>query len=481
MKKITTKLTSIILAIVFLFSGMFSLLISASTETDSPFCLEDHFSNLHMGNSAHVPPNPIGSCPYVAMSMFLSFYDSYWDDDFIVEDLDWDNGVFNSSTETLSSTFSASSERQAWIDWQLTHTNPNFVDYELANQGSFLQPYLISLGRFAGYHSNVEENGYGLTSREIVDFLKAYLYNVRGFTEDQIRVCYQKEGLFGVSQEELNQTIIDKISEGYPVIYCGNTINYDLEIDSLEDFLDIKTGHAMIAYSTSDEANDTDRTIYLHEGYNGNPTNEETTPYTTVEDTEYQYGNVAIWIEITDELPHNCSNNYYDVETNSYVCACNVYYETHDSHVHFYNNEYSVMKHFGECICGNVVSEETHNFKYSSITSTTHHEKCRGCNYEITVNHYYDTFEILEDGHKGKCECGASIIEAHSESKYVISTKAKHFVYCKCGYFYGSEAHHMTTVGSRSVCADCGYVGSSGITPPYEDSIFKSEEDETTE
>lgn len=481
MKKTTTKLTATFLSFIFIFSGMFSLFVSAD-EADPATCVEEHFSNLNSLSGEDVPPNPYGSCPYVAMSMLLSFYDSYWDDDFIVEDLDWDNGVFNSATETLSSTFSATSERQAWIDWQINHPDSSFIDYELANQSNYLQPYLISLGRFAGYHPNVEEDGYGLSPQEVISFLRSYLYNVRGFTEEQIQVCYKVEFIFGATQSEVNQAVIEQISKGFPVIYRGSTYNLDNEIDSLDDLFNIRQGHVMLAYDTSDEQNYEDRTIYLHKGYNGNPENTQTNPYTTVEETEYQYVNVAIWLEINEDLlPHDCSNNYYDEYTGSYVCACNVYYQTHDSHIHFYHDEYNVLEHFGECICGNVISEETHNFKYSSITSTTHHKECRGCNYEITVNHYYDTFEILEDGHKGECACGASIIDSHSESKYVMSTTLKHFVYCDCGYLYGSEAHHMTTVGSRSVCADCGYVGSSGITPPYEDSIFKFEEDETTE
>ena len=469
MKTTLTRFTAIILTFVFFMSGIFSFTISASDEPDPPTCLEEHFSKLNSSNNGFVPPNVEDSCPYVAMSMLLSFYDAYWDDDFIVENLDWDVGVFDSSTKNLVKTFSATSERKAWIDWY----NSSFVDYELANQGEHLQPYLISLGRFAGYHNNIEEHGYKLTTREIFNFLESYLYNVRGFSRDQVEVCYQTEGLFGGSQAELNQTIINKVSNGYPVIYLGYTYNFDEEINSLEDLLNIKIGHAMVAYSVSDNNDDgVYETINLHEGYNSNQ-------YTTVSDTEYQYSNVAIWLEINEELfPHDCSNNYEDVATGSFVCACNVYYETHLSHTHFHHESYNSFDHFGDCICGNISDATPHNYKYYDLTLSTHHQKCRGCNYEITVDHNYNIFSIVSGGHIAECACGlVTTTQSHNEDNYISRGVLLHDVYCECGYFIRSEAHQMVSNGLKNVCSDCDYVGDNGILPPG--LIIKGIEDES--
>ena len=455
MKKITIKLTAALLSLVFMFSGMFSLLISAD-ETEPATCVKDHFSNLNSLSGAYVPPNVIGSCPYVAMSMLLSFYDSYWDDDFIVEDLDWDSGIFDSSTETLS----ASSEYQSWIDWKTTHPDTDFIDYELANQSEFLQPYLISLGRFAGYHSNIEENGYGLSPQEVINFLKSYLYNVRGFTEEQIQVCYKAECIFGATQSEVNQAVIEQISKGFPVIYRGFTINLDNGIDSLDDLLNIKQGHVMLAYDTSDEQNYEDRTIFLHKGYNGSPASELSNPYTTVEDTEYQYVNIAIWLEINEDLlPHNCSNNYYDSATNSYVCACNVYYESHASHTHFHYDSYDSVSHFGECICGNTIESAPHNLRYSGIGAMNHFERCVGCNYKATVGHSYVEFTINSNGHRGTCSCGwTGEIEEHYDHHYARKDTTTHRIYCECGWYMGTSYHVVPAVGNGffRLCIHCG-------------------------
>lgn len=457
MKKVTVKLTAVVLSLVFMFSGMFSLLVSAD-EAEPTTCLEDHFSNLNVSSGTAVPPNASNSCSYVAMSMLLSFYDSYWDDDFVVEDLDWDNGLFDSSTETLSSTFSASSERQSWIDWQNTHTDTNFVDYELANQSEFLQPYLISLGRFAGYHSDIENKGYVLSTRKIYNFLSNYVYDVRGFTEDQITIHMQSAGLFDVSQEALNEAIIEQIENGFPVIYCGLEVN-NVNITSPEDIFDILTGHAMVAYGVDDNGD-----IMLHTGWNRNE-------YTTVSTTDYQYFNTAIWIEINYEnLPHNCSNNYYDSATNSLVCACNLYYESHPSHTHFHYDSYDSVSHFGECICGNVIESAPHNLRYSGVGATNHVEKCVGCNYNAVVDHSYTAFVIDTNGHRGICACGQiSEIEEHYNHHYARNNTLTHYVYCECGRYMGTSYHVVPATGNAffKLCIHCGEMVNMGeVTLP---------------
>ena len=59
-----------------LFSGILSIRAFAIT------CVEDHFQKL---KASEAPPSE-DSCPYVAMSMLLSYYDAYWNDQFVIDD-----------------------------------------------------------------------------------------------------------------------------------------------------------------------------------------------------------------------------------------------------------------------------------------------------------------------------------------------------------------------------------------------------------
>lgn len=234
----------------------------------------------------------------------------------------------------------------------------------------------------------------------------------------------------------------------------------------------------------------------LHTGWS---TNEFCTYEGGSNPTEYNLNRAIIWFELKgDFLTHTHtenSGNYVDSLTGETLCACQIY-STHPGHSSnhisltndrvFYNNTY----HWNNaCHCkqpgpNSVVN--LHDFNYVCIdnSGTRHLEDCVGCGYARYADHEYTIPNSpVEGGHSLKCVCGAtsSITEAHSESKYVISNGVRHFVYCNCGYYFGPEEHRMTTVGTRSECADCGYVGSSGIVPPYYDKIYKITEDEIKE
>ena len=223
MKKSITKFTSIILSFIFLFSGVFSLVASADTITDRGTCMEDHFSRLNaLDGTDRLPPNPIGSCTYVAMSMLLSFYDSYWSERFVVDELEWDQGTYNSLTNVISETFNASSESSEWSSWAESNNSELFRDdfhgFVSAKQGEYLQPYLISIGKQQGYHQDLSA-AYGLIAMEMVNVLKIYLYDIRNFSENEVTVQIQRA--IDVGQDALEDTIMQKLENGIPVIYCS--------------------------------------------------------------------------------------------------------------------------------------------------------------------------------------------------------------------------------------------------------------------
>ena len=277
-------------------------------------------------------------------------------------------------------------------------------------------------------------------------FLRNYL-NARGLGEDKVIVHMQSAGLLDILQDDLNNTIKEQLNKGFPVIYFGSRIN-NTEISTIEDIFNLQTGHFMVAYGETDNGD-----IKLHNGWNSSE-------YTTVNTTDYQYNNLAIWLEINeDNLPHECSNNYYDTDKNSYVCACNVYYRTHPQHNHFYYDSYSVSGHYGMCICGVTADFETHNIIYSTIEGqpSQHFERCIGCNYIRTIHHEYDYEEISNEYHYKECACGQNNTEPHYEQKYTPTGITQHHIYCKCGYSFGTESHTFTQIGTYNVCDYCGY------------------------
>lgn len=162
MKKTMKKLIASTIIFVFMCSCVFSLIVSAS-EGDK--MVSDHFSKLNYNDNAYCPPSQM-TCAYVAMSLLLSFYDSYWNDDFVkpitdangnVHNLDWNMGSYNSIYNYVEKTFNAKSEYTNWFSWYSDSSNiysDRFDIYSLANQNSYLESYLISIGRNLQYHNN---------------------------------------------------------------------------------------------------------------------------------------------------------------------------------------------------------------------------------------------------------------------------------------------------------------------------------------
>ena len=78
-----------------------------------------------------------------------------------------------------------------------------------------------------------------------------------------------------------------------------------------------------------------------------------------------------------------------------------------------------------------------------------------------------------------KCICGteSSTVKPHYEAYGVYYTKDMHYVYCECGYIFGTDFHNMEPgwkLGT-SHCTICGYIrDNSGVIE-----VIKGIEDET--
>lgn len=476
MNKYTVKNISCVLIFAILLTGTFSIPIYAISTT----CVQDHFSNLITTGSGdnqiiRTPPSE-NSCPYTAMSMLLMFYDSYWHEDFVDDNYEWQAGTYNAETDQLIETFNANAEMEHWQNYLATNypdaaeTYPYYRDYAEANAGNFLESYLVSIGISLLYHLEFipGETTLGLTVFELVTVLQVYLYNNR-FTTNEVTVHYCLENDSN-DIEGMMETLID---DGYPVILFGQRYLTDEEMngdDSGETETREKVGHFLVAYGVEDDGD-----ISLHTGW-------WTGEHTSFNETQYNLNRAIIWLEVNEEnLPHSHSYNYVDSVTNEPLCACQIYtsHPAHSTHLHYDISEYSINDHCYKCACGYIDRLEAHNLSYSYFSVSQHKKLCEACGYEGKENHVFDIVWKSNDlEHRLSCVCGhRTPTEAHYRHKYTSKGVTQHYIYCKCGYYFGVESHTFTQIGSYNVCDYCGYK----ILAPGGGMIMGDEDEPVTE
>lgn len=467
MKKIIIQAIS-----VFTFVVLFASILTTPVYAISTSCLGSHFSMLCFDgdkivttdDKVRTPPSE-NSCPYTAMSMLLMFYDSYWHEDFVDDNYEWQAGTYNAETDQLIETFNANAEMTHWQNYLATNypdaseTYPYYRDYAEANAGNFLESYLISIGISLGLHSSSDET-LGLNDFETCLVLNAYLSG--RFSSNEVTVHYLHED-YGDIIAKMNE----QITKGYPVIYIGKKIENDTNEGNNKPK---KSGHELIAYGIKSDGD-----ISLHTGW-------EDEEFTSFNETQYNLNRAIIWLEVNEEnLPHSHSYNYVDSETNEALCACQIYtsHPAHSTHLHYDISEYSINDHCYKCACGYIDRLEAHNLSYSYFSVSQHKKLCEACGYERKENHVFDIVWKSNDlEHRLSCVCGhRTPTEAHYRHKYTSKGVTQHYIYCKCGYYFGVESHTFTQIGAYNVCDYCGYK----ILAPGGGMIMGDEDEPVTE
>ena len=471
--KLAVKTVASVLSFVFIFMSMLVLVVSADY-VEPLYCVSDHFSKLKYNHNDiskyRFPQNIIGTCTHSAMSMLLSFYDFYWSDAFVptiyeadgsYHQMGWENGIYNSTTNTVVETFTAYPEANAWDIW--SGDFQGFADYY---DFKYLQPYLMSIADREIVSSQI--GIVGLLDFQVVRVLEEYLSAKQLGPERGVSVHieygFPTQSNLNASRETLFNTMKEKINEGHPVMFLGLD-----HIDVLPDFIDETDwgiyAHAMVAYDVIGNGENED--IILHTGWNGDETQYfNSTPYSSL--------NSAIWIEIDDEkLPHECTRKYRDyIDPNKTYCACQVY-STHPNHSnnHLYKDEIDSDNHFSKCHCGKISNIQPHDLTYSYYSETQHNESCSECEYHEVVNHEYNIpHSPTNTYHSLKCACGviSSETEEHYAYRYENLNKSLHTVYCKCEKEWTSP--HVVESGSFSggkkyaLCIACKVLVTVGMT-----------------
>lgn len=110
--------------VMFLLISIVGISVYASDDNLHESCVEEHFGYIQELSYSDddsdddsdiylYPSNPIGSCPYVAMSLLLSYYDAYWRDGFVPNDYETP-GIINQQSGRIWQEFHFSLENDDW-------------------------------------------------------------------------------------------------------------------------------------------------------------------------------------------------------------------------------------------------------------------------------------------------------------------------------------------------------------------------------
>lgn len=141
----------------------------ASTNT------ELNFPNQYFRNLTYHGINKRGTCAYVAIGMFLSYYDTYWNDSIILDR--YDKTACVSSTEYLGYGLSPGINDPLSNNNSVHSSDQNYKTYMYAQTNTNLHAYLLLLGDSMGYVGNGTTGSFGLTWSETYNVLNKYLEN----------------------------------------------------------------------------------------------------------------------------------------------------------------------------------------------------------------------------------------------------------------------------------------------------------------
>ena len=304
-------------------------------------------SNYYSHLSDNIPRNQLGICGYTAISMFLSFYDTYWNDCVIEEKYDkpedidsilfynpntvYDSyqspGVYNNILDTDPDIEDLENEAK------LVNSNVNSEEYKKEldrlimreimkqiNSDTFLGKLFqiaISNGSIKP-HFVMEEykvanqgylNGIGVGNKIMNDVLGDYVKQNDLLNRSvTIRTSKIRSGLFidyNKEKKRVRDEIINILKDGKPVIVGGQ--GYSDKNNNGKADKDEKWGHLVVAYEY-DELNDI---IYANMGWGSGSTHANLNDLLKVELSDY-------WsFDFNSEFTAQYTNNYYFTNLNA--------------------------------------------------------------------------------------------------------------------------------------------------------------------
>ena len=439
MKKCLKKLLAVILVASLVFSC--SSILASAADTDYDSCLEHYFSKL----GGNVPDNVQGSCGYVALSMLLSYYDTYWNDRFVADKYETTT-AYKANLSSVGAP-ALKTENEIWNNIEDAYYNDTSDDTEekLSEEDFIMEYYgdfvednrdkgylhldLLGMGIDAGYYDLFLPFGcYMLLPTQMAALLDLYFDGIFGEyryydplnrnaatgENPPISIKLLSTLEVGTNRDDVIEKMEELLENNIPAIYTGvDYKNGDLE------------AHHMIAYDT---VKNTDNEVVDYQFHLGHTS--ET--YEKYSETRFTAFASIMWIEIdTDQLPHICCDKYTTVFGYN-VCSCDVYELQHPCHTHkaLYDAEMCPLAPIDKrCICGAYVnSPHTYMAEYNNLE------------------------------HWEECACGAfKNKSAHDFGPYLSYSASLHKKTCDCGY-YVAETHVLVRLNLKLYgCAFCNY------------------------
>lgn len=340
---------------------------SESTSQEYATYATQYFSNLDYHGI-----NTNGTCAYVALGMFLSYFDTYWNDNIISEQYDktaFINGVeANNYIKSPGIYDVATSGRLSDAD---------YANYMRTQASTNFHAYLLTLGESLGFFRNDSNPRLGLVFNETNALLNKYL-ELHDIAENFYCTYVFYEGEDGFTDahphhESMRQSIISYVKLGLPVMVSigGNS-----------------GGHVVIAHDY-DEVTDT---IYANFGWYSQ--HNRAPLLGTVGGHNFSYIKGYI-VGTPQNCPHIHSNNYV-LPSGETLCSCRL--STHE-HSFSYPTK-SALQHKKTCYCGHQ-EFEPHNYR---IDLANNLYVCKFCGYckeydggSVISPYYLTAPNVVED------------------------------------------------------------------------------------
>ncbi len=377
--------------------------------------LNYYFSNLY----DNLGDNPANYCVFVALSMQLAFYDTWWNDDILSNDI----------PEKISQNYIC-------YDDMLDNSPGIYSDmpedaYYLYNDCDIV--YSLSCNNPGNYSSDVPYGRIPIVLEEGLRHVGLYDY-------------FELEFLHNPYEPTALEFIQDKINQNIPVFATANE-------------------HSFVVYAYDYETNE----YFLHNGYKEGVAYEEgNSNYARLRVLPDDAPFVNLFTIVPNEnLPHVCSNNYYyeDPVTGeiTYHCPCEL--EEHPAHLqtHTHTVRYTAEGHYIECSANGDINFEPHTLTYDNVTQSGHSCSCE-CGYSAeNVEHefnfgYYDAYT-----HSRDCICGYYDFVEHDVTNCYELNGGWHCMECICTegenepHYYSFEWVEIDGVWYE-ICSRCGYV-----------------------
>ncbi len=259
---------------------------------------------LHL--RSNMPRNRLGICGYTGIAMFLSFYDTYWNDDFISDE--YDSDVITMKGSVLYSS-SASAYQSPGVYNNITSSDPSIEDLkeeiyeegitdessvefkEALDKKIMAEVYAqIDAGTFLGklfeiaiangsiqphfdeseYHSTEEGSyvsGIGVGNTIMTNVLSDYIEGNKNLKNKVEIVASKADDSISGESERIRSEIVDIVKTGRPVLMGGNGYT-DSNGNGKQDDGESSFGHVVVAYDY-DEENDV---LYGNMGWSSSTT-----------------------------------------------------------------------------------------------------------------------------------------------------------------------------------------------------------------